>query len=92
MTDEELQQTIQGLTESIDGLSDPDKPLTKEDKKEKNRLLLRRDVLERIKGAREKNDKNAELSYTATYGLLTSFGEKHPFLMRMVRSKFWINM
>ncbi len=91
MTDEELQQTIQSLSESIDKLSDPEEPLTKQEQRRKQVLSLRKDILQKIKEGREKND-HQELSYTITYGLLTALGEKHPFLMQLIRGKFVLDV
>ena len=87
MTDQELQQTVQELTESVDKLSNTDKPLTGKEKEQKRILLLKRSILQKIKEARESNDKKQELDLTMSYGLLTSIGEKHPLLMFFVRSK-----
>ena len=88
MTDEELQQTIQDVCENIDKLSDPDKPLTKEEKQHRQRLLFRKEVLYKIEEAKAKQDKDEELHHAMTYGLLTSWGERHPYLMYLMSSKF----
>lgn len=92
MTNEELQQTMQDLSQSIDKLSDPDKPLTKEDSRHRQLLLLRRETLQKIKEAREKNNVSQEMTHTVTYGLLSSLGEKHPYLMYLLQSKFRWNV
>jgi len=92
MNDEELQQKIQEVSESIDKLSDPDKPLTKKEEKHKRVLLLMKDTLERIKTAREKGDKGQETANMMNYGLLASYGEKHPFLMHLVKLKMRSNL
>jgi len=86
MTDEEIQQAIQDVTESINNLSKADKPLPKEEARRGRVLLLKRETLKKIKEAREKDQKGEELHHTITYGLLTSWGEKHPYLMALVRS------
>jgi len=88
MTDEELQQELQNLGESLDKLSDPDKPLTAKEKRHRQILSLQKETLQKIKEAREKNDFMQERDHMVTYGLLTSMGEKHPFLMSLLRSKF----
>ena len=88
MTDEELQQTIQELSEGIDKLSDPDKPLTKEESRRQQILLLRKETLQKIKEAREKRNVTQEMAHAVTYALLTSLGEKHPYLMYLLQSKF----
>ena len=81
MIDTELQQTIQELSEDIDKLSKSEKPLTSDEKKYRRRLLRRRDILSRIKEAREKNQKDEEIYHAAIYEVLMSWGERHPFLM-----------
>jgi len=88
MTDEELQKEIQNVSESIDNLSKPDDPLSKEERRHRAVLLLKKDILDKIKDAKGKNDKNAELHHSMVYGLLTSWGEKHPYLMSLVQSSF----
>ena len=86
MTDEQLQKLIQDVSESLDQLSDPDKSLTKEERNRKQILLLKQETLCKIKEAREKNQKDQEILHTANYGLLTSLGEKHPYLMHLIKS------
>ena len=88
MTDEELQQEIQNISEAIDRLSNSDKPLTKQEKRRKHILLLKKETLQKIREARAKKDLMQERDLTVTYGLLTSMGEKHPFLTGFLRSKF----
>ena len=87
MTDEELEQALQKLSESIEELSDPEKPLSKEERKHQYILLLKKETLQKLKQAREKNDKHQEFQHAAMYGLLTSWGEKHPFLLHLARIK-----
>ncbi len=92
MTDEELQQTIQEVSESLDKLSDPDQPLTKEEERRRRILLYKKEILQKIKEAREKNNIRQEHAHTLTYGLLTSLGAKHPYLMYLLQSKFRWNV
>ena len=92
MNDEELQQKIQEVSESIDKLSDPAKPLTKKEEKHKRVLLLMKDTLERIKTAREKGDREQEMANMMNYGLLASYGEKHPILAHLVKMKLRANL
>ena len=87
MTDEELQQRIQEVSEGIDELSDPDKPLTKKEKRRQQVLLLKKETLERIRLAKEKGDSNQELTLGMSYSLLESYGEKHPILLRIMSAK-----
>ena len=92
MTDEELQQAIQEVSESLDKLSDPDQPLTKEESQRRNVLLLEKETLQKIKEAREKRNVSKELANTITYGILTSVGKKHPFLAHLLQAKFRWNV
>ena len=86
MTDAELQKLIQDVCESIDSLPKSDKPLSKEERKRKAVLLLKKDVLGKIKEAREKNEKDNELYNTMVYGLLTTVGEKNLYLASLLKS------
>ena len=86
MTDEELQKAIREVSESLNNLPESDKSLSKEDRKRRYVLLLKKDILDKIKEAREKNDKSQELQNTMAYGLLTSVGEKHPYLASLLKS------
>ena len=79
MTDEELQKVIQDVTNDIDNLP-------KDEASRKRMLSLKKDILCKIKEARETNDKDIELVNTALYGLVTSMGESHPYLMYLVQS------
>jgi len=88
LTDDELQQELQNISESIDKLSKSDAPLTKQEKRRKHFLLLKKETLLRIKQAKEKSDVNQELKINMDYGLLTSFGERHPLLLHLARIKF----
>ena len=85
MTDEELQQAMQAVSEGLNKLSDPDEPLTKEEKRRKGVLLSRKYALDGIKEAKEKGDRRREITSTIDYSLLTDMGEKHPFLAHIMR-------
>ncbi len=87
-TDEQLQQELQDINEGLKELPDPDKSLSKEERKRKYLLLMKKDVLEKIKQAKEKNDKSQEFDSSIDYAVLTSFGEKHPILMHLAKMKF----
>jgi len=91
MTDEELEQALQELQESLDKLPDSDS-LTKPERRRRYVLLLKKETLLRIKEAREKNNKHDEFTNIANYGVLTAYGDKHPILMRLARAKFGINL
>ena len=84
MTDEELEQTLQDLSQDIDRLSNAEKHLTKEEKKHQTVLSAQREILLKIKNARQKNSMTEEMRHTMLYGLVTSLGEKHPYLMSIL--------
>jgi len=84
MTDEQLQQALQEVSDGLDKLSNSKKPLTKEKRKDRGRLLRRKYILERIKEAKEKPHKAEEFYNSAIYELLVPWGEKHPFLMAIM--------
>jgi len=92
MTDQELEETIAEISESLDKLFDSEKPLTKDEKRHRRMLQARKHLLRSIKGAREKGDRNAEARINVEYSLLTWLGDKHPvlllFLMPLVRSRY----
>jgi len=85
MTDEDLQEAIREVSESLDNLPKSADSLSKEDKRRRQLLLLKKETLDRIKAAREKNDKDEELYNIMLYGLLTSWGKKHPYFISLVR-------
>jgi len=85
MTNEELQQELQDLSEGLDKLPDSDKPLSKEDRNRQHFLSLKKEALLRIKQAKEKKDLNQEIKCNMDYALLTEFGEKHPLLLHLAR-------
>ena len=87
MTDEELEQEILDMSEAMDKLSKSDDPLTKQEKRRKYILPLKKDILQRMKQAREKKDRNQELKCSMDYGLLEEFGERHPLLLHLARIK-----
>ena len=92
MTDQELEETIAEISESLEKSFDSEKPLTKDEKRHRRMLQARKQLLHSIKGAREKNDRNAEVKINIEYSLLTWIGEKHPvllmFLIPLVRSRY----
>ena len=86
MTDEELEREIQKLSENIDELSEADS-LTKEEKKRKHLLELKKETLGRIKQAKEKKNQSQEIKLTMDYALLEEYGERHPLLLHFARIK-----
>ena len=83
-SDEELQQALKEVSDSLDRLSKSEKPLTKGEKKDRGRLSRRKYILERIKEAKEKHQKGEEIYNSAVYDLLVPWGEKHSFLMSIM--------
>ena len=87
MTNEEIQDTIQDLSRELEELSDSEKELTKQEKRHKTIVELRKETLEKLMEAREKGKSQQEFSLTMTYGLLSSVGEKYPFLVPFLKAK-----
>ena len=88
MTDKELQEAIQEVTDSINNLPKANKPLSKEERQYREALLLKKEILDRIKVAKEKGRTDDELYNSVFYGMLTSWIGKHPYLMSLVQSNF----
>ena len=91
MTDEELEQEIKDISESLDKLSDSDS-LTKQQRRQSYILSLKKAALLNIKEAREKGDNIQEYRSIAQYGMLASYGDKHPLLLFLAKSKFGIGL
>ena len=87
MTDEELEREIQKLSDSIGEMSDSEKPLSKEERKRQHLLLLKKETLLKVKEAREKKNRKQEFENLAMYGVLTSWGERHPFLLQLMKTR-----
>lgn len=92
VTNEELQQITQKISDELDKLYNSEKPLTKKEKRHRQILSLQKQTLQQIKEARQKGDAFQERDLTITYGLLTSLGKKHPFLASFLRTKFRWNV
>ena len=92
MTDQELEETIKEISESLEKLFNSEEPLTKDEKRHRRMLQAKKQLLRNIKKARAKNDRDAEVRINIEYTLLTWIGEKHPvllmFLMPLVRSRY----
>ncbi len=87
MTDEELETLIQEMSEQIDRLENPEKPLTREEKRQKTLLQLQKEALERIKTAKEKGNVLQEVKAGVDYTLLKEYGKKHPLLINYIKSQ-----
>ena len=93
MSNEQLQQALQGVSEDMDKLTNSEKPLTKEEEKYRKKLVMRKYVLSKIQEAKDKNHKDDELYNSTVYDLLVPWGENHPVLMnimmRLMKAKWW---
>ncbi len=87
MTNEEINELIKEQSQEIEKWSASEKELSKQEEHHINLLLLKKETLEKIKTAREKGRNYQEFSLTINYGLLTSVGEKYPFLVPLIKSK-----
>ena len=82
----------QELQEEIDNLPAPDASITKKEKRHQQVLLLKKESLIRVQGARQRNNLQDEFANVAMYGLLESWGEKNPILMHIVKARMGINI
>jgi hypothetical protein len=87
MTDEELETLIREMSEEIDRLENSEKPLTREEKRQKTLLQLQKEALERIKAAQEKGNLSQEVKAGVDYALLKQYGKKHPLLINYIKSQ-----
>tara|TARA_Y100000031_G_C8098913_1_gene327762 strand:+ start:225 stop:545 length:321 start_codon:yes stop_codon:yes gene_type:complete len=81
MTDEVLQKTLKEVSDGLAELANTGKPLTREQKKYRRKLVMRQYILTQIKVAKEKKHKDTEIFHTTIYEMLISWGERHPVLM-----------
>lgn len=88
MTDEQLEKLFKEVSEEIDRLAQSKEPLTKEAKRHRRALFLKKAVLDNIRSARAKHHTQEELYSLSLYSLVCSWGEKHPFLMTLLFMKF----
>jgi len=84
MTDEEMDRALQEVSEQIRKLPEDEKSLSKEERKHRQLLLSQKNVLEKMKLAREKGDANLEVQCAVAYGMLTSWLGKYPYLLRLL--------
>jgi hypothetical protein len=88
MTDEELETLIQEVSEQVKKLPEErEKPLSKEERKQKTMLQLEGEILQKIKTAREKGSLNQEIRACVDYSLLKQYGKKNFFLMNFFKSQ-----
>ena len=89
MNNEELEKEIQEVRESLNNLTKPEEPLTKEEISYRETLATRKVVLDQIKEAKEKQRTNDEIYNNLVYSILRSaWGQKHPFLASMILRNF----
>lgn len=81
MTDAELKEKLQEVSADIDKLSNLDRPLTKEEERDRARLKYRNYVLDRIRESKEKHRRDDEVFNSTVYEMLVSWGERRPILM-----------
>ncbi len=93
MSEKQLRTSLQEISGELEELSSLERPLTKEEEKHRKRLRFRNYVLDRIKEAKDKDQKSDELYNTTYYQMLVPWGEKHPvlffFWMRIIRARWW---
>ncbi len=93
ISEEQLKELRQEINGELDNLSNLERPLTVEEKKHQGRLRMRKYVLDKIKEARDKDQKSDELYNTTYYQMLVPWGEKHPILfffwMRIIKARWW---
>jgi hypothetical protein len=87
VTDEELQNTITGIEREIEDLSAADKSPAPSEKKRLYLLMMKKDVLKKIQQAKQSNNIRDETQHSADYGLLCSYGDKHPLLLHLMKIK-----
>ncbi len=93
MNEEQLQGLLQEVSGELDRLDNLERPLTGEEKKQQNIYHIRKYVLDKIKEAKDKNQRSDELYNTTYYSMLIPWGEKHPVLfflwMRIIKARWW---
>jgi hypothetical protein len=88
MTDEELDNLIKDMSGQLKQLTDdPERKLTKQERKDKYLLAAKIAAVEKIKAAREKGNLNQEIRASMDYNLLVEYGHKNPLLFNYIRSQ-----
>jgi predicted nucleic acid-binding Zn-ribbon protein len=88
VTDEELDGLLQEISGEIDRLADdPEKPLSRKEKKHRLVLRARHRALERVKEARDKGNTHQEVKANMDYALLTEYGEKNILIYNLMKSR-----
>ncbi len=84
MTDEELEKELQCLCEKIGNPPEAKESLSKKEKGERRMLTYQKETLEKIKLARQKHDRDAEIRGILIYGMLTTWIGRYPYLMHVL--------
>jgi len=88
LTEEELDKITQEISGEIEQLpDDPEKPLSRKEKKHKLVLRARGEALDKIREAREQGDFNREIRANLDYALLTEYAEKNVFLYNLMKAR-----
>ncbi len=93
MSEEQLKELRQEVGGELDQLANLERALTGEERKQRNKLRIRKYVLDKIKEAKDKGQRSDELFNTTYYQMLVPWGEKHPVLfflwMRIIKARWW---
>jgi hypothetical protein len=84
MDDDQLATEMAAVKDKLGEFPEDDKKLSKIERKEKDLLLMKQEVLARIREARNNNHKQAEFDNTVYYGVLNSWFGRHPLLRRFI--------
>lgn len=93
LNEEQLKELQQEFDGELDRLASLERPLTRDEEKQRNRLRFRKYVLDKIKEAKDKKQRSDELFNTTYYNMLVPWGEQHPILfaiwMRILKARWW---
>lgn len=88
MTEAELDKTLTAVCSDLEGLSKADS-LSKDESRCRQVLLLKKNILEKMKDAKQKGSSSDEIHAGMAYALMTSrWGERHPYLASLVMGRF----
>ena len=91
MTNEELDRLTQEISGDIEQLAeDPEKPLSRKERRRKLILRARRQALDKIKEAKEKGSVNQEVKANLEYTLLTEYAEKNILLYNLMKARLFM--
>lgn len=91
MTEEELDRLTQEISGDIKLLADdPEKPLSRKERRHKLVLRARRQALEKVKEAKEKGNTNQEVKANLEYTLLTEYAEKNILLYNLMKARLFM--